>query len=304
MLRVPSTLWGSKSFPALGKALAAAKPGRSVEIVLDFPRHPYGYPYPQHVCSSGPMPIRINRGRVHLVSGDTYITLLPDKQFLCKSTEDGRELALHFHPKFDYDLEIDAGSLKAGGGGHSLDEHGEMPGISAASGFQSRSMVIGFGFAFEWNAVRILMESWATIPCGNPYNAVLRANAVKVELPISTVARWITRILGTAILLLIAAFAIGEGVPNPLAQPLRVNLLFAAMLLMIAGQILAWKWERLGGLLILGGLAFFAIVNHGIKLNLVFGPMLAVGLLYLGCGCRTAKKSNRSGAKAESEPLG
>ncbi len=125
MLRVPSTLWGSKSFPALGKALAAAKPGRSVEIVLDFPRHPYGYPYPQHVCSSGPMPIRINRGRVHLVSGDTYITLLPDKQFLCKSTEDGRELALHFHPKFDYDLEIDAGSLKAGGGGHSLDEHGE-----------------------------------------------------------------------------------------------------------------------------------------------------------------------------------
>jgi len=44
ILRVPSTLRGSKSFPALGKALAATKPGSSVEIALDFPRHPYGYP--------------------------------------------------------------------------------------------------------------------------------------------------------------------------------------------------------------------------------------------------------------------
>jgi hypothetical protein len=34
-----------------------------------------------------------------------------------------------------------------------------------------------------------------------------------------------------------------------------------------------------------GGFALFAVVNHGIRFNLVFGPMLAVGLLYLLCGC-------------------
>ncbi len=76
------------------------------------------------------------------------------------------------------------------------------------------------------------------------------------------------------------------------------------MLMMIVGQIVAWKWERLGGLLILGGLAHFAIVNHGVPLNVVFGPWLLTGLLYLGCGWRTAKNSNRSGSKAKSERRG
>jgi hypothetical protein len=33
-----------------------------------------------------------------------------------------------------------------------------------------------------------------------------------------------------------------------------VNLLFIAMLTTMIGLIVAWKWERIGGLLILGGL--------------------------------------------------
>ena len=52
---------------------------------------------------------------------------------------------------------------------------------------------------------------------------------------------------------------------------------------MIAGQIAAWKWEGIGGLLILGGFGLFAIVNHGVPLNVVFGPWLATGLLYSAC---------------------
>lgn len=72
--------------------------------------------------------------------------------------------------------------------------------------------------------------------------------------------------------------------PNSINQPLNVNLLSVAMLAMVIGLAVAWKWEGVGGILILSGLAFFAIVNHGIKLNVVFGPMLTAGLLYLGCG--------------------
>ncbi len=41
----------------------------------------------------------------------------------------------------------------------------------------------------------------------------------------------------------------------------------------------------IGGLLILGGFAFFAIVNHGIRFDAVFGAMLAVGVLSLICDC-------------------
>jgi hypothetical protein len=69
------------------------------------------------------------------------------------------------------------------------------------------------------------------------------------------------------VLLRVAAFAVGEGVPNPLAQPLAVNLLLATMLAMVVGLIVAWKWESIGGILILGGFGLFAVVNHGIRFN-------------------------------------
>ncbi len=105
-----------------------------------------------------------------------------------------------------------------------------------------------------------------------------------IKRPILTVARWIACVVGTAILALIVAFAVGEGLPNPFNQPLDVTLLSVAMLAMVVGFAVAWKWEGVGGILVLSGLAFFAIVNHGVNLNVVFGPMLVVGLLYLACG--------------------
>ena len=103
------------------------------------------------------------------------------------------------------------------------------------------------------------------------------------ERTILAVARWFTRIVGTAIIALIVALAVGEGVSNPLATPIREQLLSIALVTMIVGLVAAWKWEGIGGLLILGGWVLFAVVNHGIRLNLVFGPMFLVGLLYLGC---------------------
>jgi hypothetical protein len=36
----------------------------------------------------------------------------------------------------------------------------------------------------------------------------------------------------------------------------------------------------------LGRAAFFAAVNGGVQINLVFGSMLVVGLIHLGCGWR------------------
>jgi len=112
--------------------------------------------------------------------------------------------------------------------------------------------------------------------------------------PLLTVARWTARILGTLILAVIVTFAIGEGVPNPFLLSQREILLFIVILTMIIGQIAAWKWEGIGGLLILSGFAFFAIVNHRISINIVFGPWLLTGLLYLGCGWMKRKVASPS----------
>ena len=55
------------------------------------------------------------------------------------------------------------------------------------------------------------------------------------------------------------------------------------VLTLLLGLILAWKWEGIGSLLILGGLVLFATADHGILLNIVFAPWLVTGLLYLVC---------------------
>jgi hypothetical protein len=52
---------------------------------------------------------------------------------------------------------------------------------------------------------------------------------------------------------------------------------------MIVGLAVGWKWEGIGGLLILGGFAFFSVVNHRFVVNALIGPWLLAGLLYLAC---------------------
>ena len=98
--------------------------------------------------------------------------------------------------------------------------------------------------------------------------------------------RWTARTIGIVLLGIIVAFAIGEGVPNPLRGSVPEGLCHVGLLTMIAGQFLAWRWEGIGSFLILGGLAVFAIVNHGVPLNIVFGPWLVTGLMYLICWWR------------------
>jgi hypothetical protein len=58
---------------------------------------------------------------------------------------------------------------------------------------------------------------------------------------------------------------------------------------MLVGLVFAFRWEGIGGTLIMVGLACFAVVNHGVQINLVFGPMFVVGLMNLGCGWRRGK---------------
>ncbi|MEI8371450.1 MAG: hypothetical protein WCJ35_01315 [Planctomycetota bacterium] len=79
---------------------------------------------------------------------------------------------------------------------------------------------------------------------------------------------------------------------DPLAQILRAKPLFAGMLMLVVGLIVAWKWERIGGLLTLSGLAFIAVVTGDLPPNEIFWPTLAVGLIYLGCGWRKTKTTD------------
>lgn len=70
---------------------------------------------------------------------------------------------------------------------------------------------------------------------------------------LATVCRWTGRIIGTLLVLFSLAIAIGEGIPNPLTQPAWAQLIFLALVLIMLGVLIGWRWELAGGILSLAG---------------------------------------------------
>jgi hypothetical protein len=58
------------------------------------------------------------------------------------------------------------------------------------------------------------------------------------------------------------------------------------------GLVLTWKWEGLGGLLVLGGAILFTVLNYnyGDWPNVLIVALLFTGLLYLVCWWKTSRQ--------------
>ncbi len=101
--------------------------------------------------------------------------------------------------------------------------------------------------------------------------------------------RLLTKLLATGLAMLILAMAIGEGgPPNPFAQPFDVAVELFAMLVICLGLIIAWRWELVGGAMILLGTLVFHIVEGTLWFNWVFGLFALTGLLFVACGASSA----------------
>jgi hypothetical protein len=111
------------------------------------------------------------------------------------------------------------------------------------------------------------------------------------------VMRWIARIVGALMAVLFVVFFVGESLGGDgwfssgqltLVEWLEV----AALLVMSAGVLLAWRWEVVGGALSLGGgLAFNVVESLGggqvepVWFAVVF---VVVGVLFLVCSYSSA----------------
>ena len=107
------------------------------------------------------------------------------------------------------------------------------------------------------------------------------------------VLRWTARAIGIVILLLLVfgnLLKYDGDLPDFLLgiSPRESPILMGELIIAI-GLIVAWKWEGLGSILILGGAAFLTIVNYGLRAE-VFVPLLLTVLLFLCCWWRTPKR--------------
>jgi hypothetical protein len=103
------------------------------------------------------------------------------------------------------------------------------------------------------------------------------------------ILRWVARVWAALMAALILFIFIGDAVTDgvgPMFQlDAREMLLMAAFLTVFVGLILAWKWERLGGWLIVGGMAAFYFLDFAFSGSFPRGAtffMIALpGILYL-----------------------
>lgn len=109
--------------------------------------------------------------------------------------------------------------------------------------------------------------------------------------------RWGARLIGLAAVGLFVAFIVVSGkivfptlsFSNPQGFPLLVALVVA-----LAGALVAWRWELVGGLMTVGGAAaVMLLVCAGSGTDMLYCgllftlPLLVAGALFLGCCART-----------------
>jgi hypothetical protein len=96
----------------------------------------------------------------------------------------------------------------------------------------------------------------------------------------------------------IIALAVGEGMPKVSSLSFAERGLSLALLAMISGMLLGWKFERAGGLLCIGGAIVFDILNYAGSGRLPAMDMItifaAVGLMFVASSVLDSKtKKNR-----------
>jgi len=73
--------------------------------------------------------------------------------------------------------------------------------------------------------------------------------------------RWAARITGLLLVGMVLLFVIGEGPPNPFRQPIPVQVEFFGLFLVLAGCLAGWRWEGVGGVIIVAGFLAFLVTE-------------------------------------------
>ncbi len=101
------------------------------------------------------------------------------------------------------------------------------------------------------------------------------------------ILRWTARIIGLLVLISLLAFTLIAGLPRMANMDWASFVHFLSFLVMVSGLFLAWKWEGLGSVVILGGFGAFFVLNWTLwgspALGWVFALFPVVGLLHLYC---------------------
>ncbi len=100
------------------------------------------------------------------------------------------------------------------------------------------------------------------------------------------ILRWAARILGLLLAGLVLLITTGEGI-DPSELTLTTGLMSVAFFAAIAGMLVLWRWELIGGMMVLVGMMVFYVINFAVSGKLpsgwVFPLCFMPGILALTC---------------------
>ncbi len=126
----------------------------------------------------------------------------------------------------------------------------------------------------------------------------------------ATACRWSARIISTLLIGIIAALAIGEGMPNPFSHALSPieRFGFAGLALIALGFLAGWRWELAGGIASIVGvcMVFGPTMVNG-RITWFIAALLVPGALYMAshllrCGPPTASGDRPRSGEPGSSP--
>ncbi|MBU0473672.1 MAG: hypothetical protein KKF62_05870 [Bacteroidetes bacterium] len=109
--------------------------------------------------------------------------------------------------------------------------------------------------------------------------------------------RYLAHLFSILLIFVVILLALGETFPNSFNLTSREFLLTTSLFVILAGLFSAWKWEGIGGALIIVGFLVFIIINaifsDYLKLGIFFLLFPLTGLLYLVCCFSESKPKHR-----------
>ncbi len=98
---------------------------------------------------------------------------------------------------------------------------------------------------------------------------------------ITSIIRWLARFLGVFLFLFFAWFAIEFGIDDPTSMNSQLVRLFYTHMLMMFALVVVWRFELLGGAILVIAYSYFSIINHTFWTNPIYPIFFFVGLLHL-----------------------
>lgn len=104
------------------------------------------------------------------------------------------------------------------------------------------------------------------------------------------VIRWTARALSVLIVAFFIGSFLGDRSSATLTAMDTIQLILWAIILL--GAVIAWKWEGIGGLIIVGGFIIKAVINPKIFSMWAMWVAPFTGILFLICWITSRKKIN------------